>query len=416
MSKHIPSTECHEVAGASASLGHEANSNGVRSESALVLMYSGLPEPPTLNAILVLKQHFGKVVVFRNNLTFPAESYPDTPVLEEIGTAIDVWAAKHKSTPWKLLRFGRYCSALARHLRRNPYPIVIIHDYLALLAFSLVRGRVGFKGLTWFNSYDVIDQQAASVRPWSLMGWVVRRHERLFSELDFFSAPASERLPHYPVSRVRKECFVIPNYPAVAFYQRFHRVRRLETEKTLRLIYQGALGRGHGFEDIIRILDKTVAGKELELVLKGWIDPDYKQQLIALARERGVADRLSFAGFGLYRTVPELASQCSVGLALFTGRDIMNTTLGTASNKIYEYAAVGLPVLLFDTPHFRQHLGNRKWAFFTTLTEDSLLRVLGEIVAGHEAAASAAREDFLREFNFERVFAPALQAAMKEMR
>ena len=31
-------------------------------------------------------------------------------------------------------------------------------------------------------------------------------------------------------------------------------------------------------------------------------------------------------------------------LDIFVGQDMMNRTLGTASNKIYEYAAVGLPV------------------------------------------------------------------------
>ena len=384
-------------------------------EKVLVLMYSGIPEPPTLNAILMLKQYFRDVTFLRNNLYFPAESYPDTPTLLEIGRVIDVQSAMNKSALWKLSRFARYCTALVWHLRRTLYPIVIIHDYLALLAFSLVRGLVGYRGLTWFNSYDSIDQAAARVRPWSLMDSVVRRHERLFSELDYFSAPAGERMRHYPVKRVRRQSFVIPNYPTIAFYRNFFRPRRLRDEKSMRLIYQGALGRGHGFEDIIKILGRTVAGKPLELVLKGWIDEDYKRKLLELAAKHGVDQRLSFAGFGLYRTVPELASRCTVGLAIFTAQDIMNTTLGTASNKIYEYAAVGLPVILYDTPHFRHHLGERRWAFFTTLSETSLLHTLGQVAECYDAAASAASEDFREEFNFERVFTPALRTVLEHM-
>jgi glycosyltransferase involved in cell wall biosynthesis len=382
---------------------------------ALVLMYAGLPEPPTLNAILMLKQYFREVTLFRNNLYFPAESYPDTPTLLEIGRVIDVRSAMNKSALWKLFRFARYCTALSWHLRHTLYPIVIIHDYLALLAFSLVRGVAGYQGLTWFNSYDAIDQAAARFRPWSLMDWVVRRHERLFSELDYFSVPAGERMSQYPVDRVRQQSFVIPNYPAIAFYRNFSRPRRLCDEKSMRLIYQGALGRGHGFEDIIKILGSTVAGKPLELVLKGWIDEDYKRELLDLAAKHGVEQRLSFAGFGLYRTVPELASRCTVGLAIFTAQDIMNTTLGTASNKIYEYAAVGLPVILYDTPHFRHHLGERRWAFFTTLSETSLLHALEAVAECYDAAACAACEDFRGELNFERVFMPALRTVLKQM-
>lgn len=386
-----------------------------RREKVLVLMYAGIPEPPTLNAILMLKQYFQDVSFFRNNLYFPAESYPDTPTLLEIGRMIDVRSAMNKSALWKLSRFARYCTALSWHLRHTLYPIVIIHDYLALLAFSLVRRVVGYQGLTWFNSYDSIDQAAARIRRWSLMDLVVRRHERLFSELDYFSAPASERMCYYPVNRVRRRTFVIPNYPAIAFYRHFFRQRRLRDEKSMRLIYQGALGRGHGFENIIKILGRTVAGKPLELVLTGWIDEDYKRELLGLAAKHGVEQRLSFAGFQFYRMVPELACRCTVGIAIYTGRDIMNTTVGTASNKIYEYAALGLPVILYDTPHFRHYLGERRWAFFTTLSETSLLHTLEAVAECYDAAASAASEDFRGELNFERVFMPALRTVLEQM-
>jgi hypothetical protein len=93
----------------------------------------------------------------------------------------------------------------------------------------------------------------------------------------------------------------------------------------------------------------------------------------------------------------------------------MNTTVGTASNKIYEYAALGLPVVLYDTPHFRHHLGERRWAFFTTLSETSLLHTLQVVTECYDDAARAATEDFHRELNFERVFTPALRTVLEQM-
>jgi len=384
-----------------------------RRHDALVLMYSVIPEPPTLNAILVLRRYFRNVVLLRNNLYFPTESYPDAPALIEIGRAIDIRSALNKSVPWKLSRFARYCAALVWHLRNNSYRIIIVHDYLALLAFSLVRGLVEYNGLTWFNSYDVIDQ--ARIRPWSLMDWVLRRHERLFSELDYFSTPAQERMRYYPVEHVRRQSFVIPNYPTIAFYSHFWRARRLCDQPSIRLIYQGALGRGHGFEELIRILGRTVANRPIELVLKGWIDECYKNDLLDLAAKEGVEQQLTFEPFGSYRTVPELASRCTIGLAIFTTQDIMNSTLGTASNKIYEYAAVGLPVILYDNAHFRHHLGGRQWAFFTTLSESSLVHAVEDIVRCYDIATRAATEDFRHELNFERAFTPALHTVLQQL-
>src|SRR4051812_32993088 len=102
--------------------------SSIASKNVLVLMYSALPEPPTLNAILVLKQRFSNVVFFRNNLEFPVDFYPAAPTLIEVGRATDVSSALKKGAVWKVSRFARYCAALVRHLRKNEYSIVIIHD------------------------------------------------------------------------------------------------------------------------------------------------------------------------------------------------------------------------------------------------------------------------------------------------
>lgn len=361
-----------------------------------------------MNAIAVLKQRFAKVVFVRNNLTFPPDYYPDAPDLIESGAPCDTRVAMRRNAVWKLARFVGYCRALRHELRRGKYRLVILHDYLALLAFSLVRRAARFEGLVWFNSYDALDPASRDGRL-SLMHWVRKRQQTLFSGIDFFSLPTEERKPYYPVQAVRRESFVIPNFPALSVYARFTHVREWRTQPEIRLIYQGALGRGHGFEQLIRLLHTRIAGKPLQLILKGWIEPDYKRELQALAASHGVTEQLRFADYGPYPKVPELASGCTIGLAIFTGQDVMNRTLGTASNKIYEYAAVGLPVLLLDTPYFRKHLGQRRWAFFTELSRDSLQNTILHILTQYEAASAAAIADFHREFNYESVFLPALR-------
>jgi glycosyltransferase involved in cell wall biosynthesis len=376
-------------------------------------MYSGLPEPPTLNAILVCKDYFRSVTFLRNNLIFPSEWYPAVPKLDEIGASCDIKVAETKGTLWKLARFIRYCWAMHRHLRSKRYALVLLHDYLALLAFWLVRRSARYKGITWFNSYDAIDRQNVPVRKFSLMGLVVAKLASLFAIVDFFSLPSVERKPYYPIDKIKYENFVIPNYPALAFYHHFCQTRQIGVEITL--IYQGALGRSHGFESLIPFLQFTIRNKPLRLILKGWIPADYHAELEQLAYKCGVSEKLSFPGFGSYRSVPELASTCTIGLAFFTGHDIMNQTLGTASNKIYEYAAVGLPVILFDSPYFRRHLGQRRWAYFSDLSEASLSRTLEDIVDNYEQASLSAVSDFEHELNFERAFLPALHRVIDVM-
>lgn len=379
-------------------------------EPVLLAMFSTLPEPPTQNAILMLKRRFSRVVYLRNNFAFPANYYLDTPELKEIGSPCSSADARVKSALWKTARFARYAMALRRELASGRYRLVVIHDYLALLAFWMVRKRAAYRGLAWFNSYDAIDLQHAKPSRFSLMRLAMAKHEELFRELDFFSLPTEERKPYYPLDAVKRETFVIPNFPAAAYYRKFE--RRREPEGPIRLIYMGALGRGHGYEEIIRSLAEPVAGRELQLVLKGWIDAGYRRELESLAAQEGVSGRLQFAGYGPYPQVGELAASCTIGLALFTGKDIMNRTLGTASNKIYEYCAVGLPVVLFDTPYFRGHFERRRWAFFTDLTQESLRSTMEQIMTRYEDASAAAVADFRREFTFESVFTPALRRVM----
>ena len=63
----------------------------------LICMFGSVPEPPTLNAILVLNEWFKSVTFLRSNLTVPRESYPVVPILKEIGAACDVQEARRRS-------------------------------------------------------------------------------------------------------------------------------------------------------------------------------------------------------------------------------------------------------------------------------------------------------------------------------
>src|SRR5438094_497140 len=118
----------------------------LREQCVLLGMFSAKPEPPTMNAILVLKQCFGRVLLVRNNMSFPANYYLDPPELLEIGAPCDSNLAATRNAFWKLARFIRYAWALCRQLAYGRYQLVILHDYLALLAFYLVRRVAKFRG------------------------------------------------------------------------------------------------------------------------------------------------------------------------------------------------------------------------------------------------------------------------------
>jgi hypothetical protein len=113
--------------------------------------------------------------------------------------------------------------------------------------------------------------------------------------------------------------------------------------------------------------------------------------------------------------LPGITNTCQIGLAIYTRTDITNSTLGTASNKIFEYAALGLPVLYYDNEHFRKHLGNYSWAVPTKTSGEALKKSLEYIAGNYEELSRQARQDFLSTLNFEYRFEPVRQFIEKHL-
>jgi hypothetical protein len=107
--------------------------------------------------------------------------------------------------------------------------------------------------------------------------------------------------------------------------------------------------------------------------------------------------------------LPSITAQSHIGIAVNIPSEVIYQTGGTASNKIYEYAACGLPILYFDHPHYREYLGQFKWAFATDLSKESIENCIIEIMNNYDYFSQQARNDFLSRLNFESVFEPILK-------
>jgi glycosyltransferase involved in cell wall biosynthesis len=174
----------------------------------------------------------------------------------------------------------------------------------------------------------------------------------------------------------------------------------------LRLLFQGRIAEGHGIEEILEAMPFTVRGRPVRLVLAGGMGEAFRARLQATISRRNLQGSVELLGNRPYVELPSITASCHVGLAIYQGTSLMNRTVGTASNKIYEYAAVGLPVIYFDNAHFREHLGRFRWACAWDVRPASLLPTLERIVDTHAELSMAARADFEGELNYERGFAP----------
>jgi hypothetical protein len=92
----------------------------------------------------------------------------------------------------------------------------------------------------------------------------------------------------------------------------------------------------------------------------------------------------------------------------------MYSTGALASNKIYEYAAAGLPILYFDIPAYREYLSRFEWAFGNDLSEKALNEQISYIRVHFNYLSEKALEDFRTSLNFEHVFQPVMVWLLEE--
>jgi len=235
------------------------------------------------------------------------------------------------------------------------------------------------------------------------MNWLALKAEkRIFRAIDFFSLPANERQVYFPLNDFSGQYFFLPNYPSLAFFKQFKAKRPLED--TLKLVYQGVICAEHGLEEIISLLPFTIQGKRLSLTIIGQINDKYRLFLTDLSIRYKVEDRLHFKNRVAYQELPLHTTQHHIGIAVKKPSSINFETAGTASNKIYEYAALGLPIIYHGSPHYIKHLDPYDWAFATDLSSESLLVILEDISANYQELSRMARHDFETTLNFESFF------------
>ena len=108
-----------------------------------------------------------------------------------------------------------------------------------------------------------------------------------------------------------------------------------------KVIYQGTISKGHGLEEIIGILKENILGFEIHLTLVGNSSEKYKSNLLHIAKKKNVTDKLVILNRVQYLDLPSVTKQHHVGLALHDNIGSIYSTAATASNKIYEYIALG---------------------------------------------------------------------------
>lgn len=359
--------------------------------------------------ILEYGRHFSIHIVCSNSRE-PAFDWPPEITVERVGLHLPYG----RRPPWVSaagwLDYLVFLKKLDRRIARLKPSVVFSYDSPAFVAASLIRRYRDFRLV-----YDCYDQ------------WEPERQSRLSlrrrldlqafrdgprAALVIFPEPA--RASYYMGrSGDRRPPMILPNYPKLDLVPPIADFDALIERRFARreLLYTGTIESAVALPETIMVL----AGTNGCLRIFGSARAETQRQLNELVERLKLADRVSFCRWIPHREMIAASMDATIGLSLYKPVSLNQAAMVSASNKLWEYAARGIPAVVPDTQNYRGKLSGEEWVAFADLNDPgSIANALRWFLDHRERyvrASRAARLAFEQRYNFERV-APSVIAQL----
>ncbi len=216
--------------------------------------------------------------------------------------------------------------------------------------------------------------------------------------------------------RLRRAPLVAANAPILTPLVRRHALREALHARGHRfdkiVFRQGKIGRGHAIEATIRSMPLW-RRPDWGFVVMGLSDEGYLKSLHELARELGVADRFVVLPAVKYDEILHFTPDADVGHALYEQIHVNNVHIGTASNKVMEYLAAGVPLLVSPNAKLKQLVADGNCGVWADERDPaSIAQGINTLLADaktQERMGRAARKTFEADYCYDRQFAPVLE-------
>ncbi len=378
----------------------------------LVVFYANPDHyPPTFNAVSLLSEHFDVHVVCRKS-DRETRLWPARVRLTRVGPSRTQAESMAVSKAEKLREFLAFVWAVKSAMREQSPAIVLAYEAHAFTATSLA----GCRAPLVYQRHEVEELDRIDRR--SLGGWIGTYALRKSDEAALLVFPEAHRAEYYQrFVKLRREPMIVPNFPLCSsFPEPDFAALFPERARARHVLYRGAIGPSNGLREAIAAMPWIDAAISLRLC--GASDPEFREGLEQLAIAERVRSRVDLTGFVPFDELNRQTQRASVGLMLYQPIGTNWTFIATANNKLFEYAACGVPALAPDRLAFQELLGNEGFVELVDETDPkAIAAAVGRILASpeaYEARSRLARKRFVEQFNYERVFQPML-SRMREL-
>jgi glycosyltransferase involved in cell wall biosynthesis len=345
----------------------------------------------------------------------PIQDWPADVTIERFGKYASPREKEAAGAGAKLIEYVKFAARTRTLIKQMQPAIIYSYDPHAFVASMVARAGRRATPLI-FHLHEL--PEMASLSWTSLQTWVVKAALTGTKSAEAVVFPEKHRARHWLVAAGDSRApIIVPNcpdrsyFPGPADWSETIAMRYRAREA----VYVGYAAADNGHLEGLRALAMTDGDIRMRMI--GSYRPEFEASFNALARELGVTDRVRLDGWLALDELRARASRASVGLSLQKPATKNLEYVGSASNKLFEYAAMGLPVVVPDRESYRDLLGDAAWVTYADIDRpESIARAISSILADREryaAMSRAARRAFEEQYNYERVFAPAVERILE---
>ena len=307
--------------------------------------------PPTLHQAAILADH-GDVILFDSIFpNDPKRSLADPRVHRVRLTVRDGKGVLGRVR--RAISLLKFIARLHGLFRRNPDVVIAYEpDAASVLLSKTWRGR---RPLTVIHLHELPTKDNYEASPAAK-----RFNDHMLSALDkadLVVLPDTDRARFTQnAAALAVEPLVVMNCPRLvpnlppSRLMPFLRERGVTTERVVH--YHGSVGPDHNLERIVQSM--RYWPKDAVFVIVGPPREPFTSELLAMATHEGVADRVVIVGRVPYDHVMSYAVGATVGVSMLDASKANWKYSAGASNKRFEYIAMGVPQVTNDGPGIRK--------------------------------------------------------------
>jgi len=363
--------------------------------------------PATANAVHLLAENFDVILIGRNQE--PSHwKYPSNVTVHRLGAYSSVREREQMSSIAKLWEYVNFIIQ-ARYLLKD---VSLIYAYDTFAYTSAYFCRLSLSKLVplIYQNHEISEHLSPLS---SLSGWLQRAERKLIHQATIIVFPDKDRATFFQqVTNIKEQPLIVPNFPLKSIFNfdlDWNSVISNRWESIV-LFYRGTISDVSAMREIIT--SASLIEKKHYIKFVGFINDNIHQDLDDLVNNLKINHLFSYLGKLPYKDLQAHTLSATVGFALYKNTTFDRLACVTACQKIYEYAACGLPVIVSDFPNYREYLSSESWVRFANPEDpQSIAEAIKDILSDFEnykAMCLAARQAFEEKFNYEAVFSPLL--------